>query len=84
MPGTVNIYASSPTPGSPSSAVENAIAKLVHIDAAMLTLKFMGCGQQNNARDRGLFSIENATELAFKGDPGTVRYASGDTRISQE
>ena len=28
---------------------------------------------QNNDRECGLFSIANATELAFKGDPGTVR-----------
>ena len=45
-PGIVNIYDSSPNPGNPSSAVENAIAKLVHTEAAMLTLKFMGCDQQ--------------------------------------
>ena len=33
----------------------------------------MGCDQQNNNRDCALFSIENATELAYKGGPGTVR-----------
>ena len=27
----------------------------------------MGCDQQNNKRDCALFSIANATELAFKG-----------------
>ena len=32
----------------------------------------IGCDQQNNNRDFGLFFIANATELAFKGDPGTV------------
>ena len=47
-------------------------------EAAMLTLEFMGCDQQNNTRDCGLFAIANATELAFKGEPGTVRYANGD------
>ena len=77
-PGIVNIYDSLPNPGNPSSAVENGIAKLVHTEAALLTLKFMGCDQQNNARHCGLFAIANATELAFKGEPGTVRYANGD------
>ena len=32
----------------------------------------MGCDQQNTNRDCVLFSIANATELAFKGGPGTV------------
>ena len=59
-PGIVNIYDSSPNPGNHSSAVKNAIAKLVHTEAAMLTLKFMGCDQQNT-RDCGLFVIANAT-----------------------
>ena len=36
----------------------------------------MGCDQQNNNRDCALFSISNATELAFKGGPGTVRGVS--------
>ena len=76
--GNVNIYDSSPNPGNPTSAVEKAIAKIVHNDEAMLTLKFMGCDQQTNNRDCGLFSIANATELAFKEDPGTVRYANGE------
>ena len=39
--GIVNIYDSSPNPRNPSFAEENAIAKLVHTDAAMLILKFM-------------------------------------------
>ena len=60
-PGIVNIYDSSPNSGNPSSAVENAIAKLVHTEAAMLTLKVMGCDQQNNTRDCGIFAIANAT-----------------------
>ena len=76
--GNVNIYDSSPNPGNPTSAVEKAIAKIVHTDEAMLTLKFMGCDQQTNNRDCGLFSKANATELVFKGDPGTVRYANGE------
>ena len=33
----------------------------------------MGCDQQNNNRDCVLFSIANATELAFDGGPDTVR-----------
>ena len=36
----------------------------------------MGCDQQNNNRDCALFSIAKATELAFKGGPGTVRGVS--------
>ena len=36
----------------------------------------MGCDQQNNNRDCALFSIANATELAFNGGPGTVRGVS--------
>ena len=36
----------------------------------------MGCDQQNNNRDCALFSIASATELAFKGVPGTVRGVS--------
>ena len=36
----------------------------------------MGCDQQNNNRDGALFSIADATELAFKGGPGTVRGVS--------
>ena len=40
----------------------------------------MGCDQQNNKRDCGLFSIANATELAFKGDPGTVGGVFTDRR----
>ena len=36
----------------------------------------MGCDQQNNNRDCALFSIANATELAFKWGPGTVRGVS--------
>ena len=71
--GNVTIYDSSPNPGNPTSAVEITIAKLVYTDGAMLTLKFMGCDQQTNNRDCGLFSIANVTELAFKGDPGTIK-----------
>ena len=37
----------------------------------------MSCDQQNNNRDCALFSIANATELAFKGGPGTVRWGGG-------
>ena len=77
-PGSVNIQDSSPNPGNPSSAVENTIAKLVHTEAAMLTIKLIGCDQQNNTRDCGLFAIAKATELTFKGEPDTVRYANGD------
>ena len=33
----------------------------------------MVCDQQNNNRDCALFSIADATELAYKGGPGTVR-----------
>ena len=77
-PDIVNIYDSSPNPGNPSSAVENAIAKLFHTEAAMLTLKFISCDQQNNTRDCGLFVVANVTELVFKGESGTVRYANGD------
>ena len=40
----------------------------------------IGCDQQNNNRDCGPFSIANATVLAFKGDPGTVRGVSTDRR----
>ena len=40
----------------------------------------IGCDQQNNNRDCGLFSIANATELAFKGDPSTVSGVSTDRR----
>ena len=36
----------------------------------------MGCDQQNNHRDCALFSIANATELAFKGGPDTVKGVS--------
>ena len=36
----------------------------------------MGCDQQNNNRDCVLFSIANATGLAFIGGPGTVRGVS--------
>ena len=36
--------------------------------------------QQNNIRDCGLFSIANATDLAFKWDPRTVRDVSTDRR----
>ena len=32
----------------------------------------MGCDQQDNNRDCALFLKANATELAFKGGPGTV------------
>ena len=39
----------------------------------------MSCDQQNNNRDCALFSIANATELAFKGGPGTVRGVSTTT-----
>ena len=54
------------------------IAKLVHTDEAMLTFECIGCDQQTINRDCGLISIAKATELAFKGDPGTVRYANGE------
>ena len=74
--GIVNIYDSSPNPGNPTSVVQKAIGKLVHTDEAMLTLKSMGCDHQTNNRDCGLFSIANATEFTFKGDPGTLRYAN--------
>ena len=40
----------------------------------------IGCDQQNNNRYCGLFSIANATELAFKGGPGTVSGVSTDRR----
>ena len=36
----------------------------------------MGCDQQNNNRDCALFSIANATELAVKWGPDTVRSVS--------
>ena len=36
--------------------------------------------QQKNNRDCGLFSIANATDLAFKWDPRTVRDVSTDHR----
>ena len=36
--GNVNIYDSSPNPGNPTSAVENAIDTIVHTDAATLTI----------------------------------------------
>ena len=39
----------------------------------------MSCDQQNNNRHCALFSIANATELAFKGGPGTVRGVSTTT-----
>ena len=42
--------------------------------------KYECCDQQNNNRDCGLFSTANATELAFKRDPGTVRGDSTDCR----
>ena len=76
--GVVNIYDSASQLGNLRSAVENAIAKLVHTSTEMLTLHFMECQQQENTRDCGLFAIANATELVFKGNPSTVRYASGD------
>ena len=76
--GVVNIYDSASQPGNLRSAVEDAIAKLVHTSTEMLTLHFMECQQQENTRDCGLFAIANATELAFNGNPSTVRYASGD------
>ena len=41
----------------------------------------MGCDQQNNNRDCALFSIANATELAFKGGPGTVRGVSATAGV---
>ena len=65
--GIVSIYDSSPNPGNPSSAVENAIAKLVHTEAAMLTLKFMGCDQQSNTRKCGLFAIEMPLNWPLRG-----------------
>ena len=40
----------------------------------------IGCDQQNNNKDCGPFSIANATELAFKGNPGTGRGVSTDRR----
>ena len=40
----------------------------------------MGCDQQNNDKDCGLFSIANATQFAFKWDPGTVKGVSTDRR----
>ena len=38
----------------------------------------IGCDQQNNNKDCGPFSIANATELAFKGNPGIGRGVSTD------
>ena len=39
-----------------------------------------GCDQQNNNIDCSLCSIASATELAFKGNPGTVSGVSTDRR----
>ena len=36
--------------------------------------------KKNNNRDCGIFSIANAPELAFKGDPGTARCVSTECR----
>ena len=41
----------------------------------------IGCDKQNNNRDRSLVSIAKTTELAFKGDPGTVKGVSMDRRF---
>ena len=43
----------------------------------------IGCDQQNNNRDCGLFFIANASELALKEDPGTVRCVSRDRQCFQ-
>ena len=48
--GVVNIYDSAPQPGNRRSAVEDAIAKLVHTSTEMLTLHFMECQQQENRK----------------------------------
>ena len=39
-------------------------------------MSVLGCDQQNNDRDCALFSIANASELALKGGPSTVRGVS--------
>ena len=48
--------------------------------AGNICSKYECCDQQNNDRDCGLFSTATATELAFKGDPGTVSGDSTDCR----
>ena len=53
---------------------------LLHYNGGLKSVSTIGCDQQNNNRDCGLFSIAYATELAFKGDPGTVRDVSADRR----
>ena len=53
---------------------------LIANPAGNICPKYECCDQQNNNRDCGLFSIANATELAFKGDPCTVRGDSTDCR----
>ena len=42
----------------------------------MKECQYHGFNQQNINRDCALFSIANATVLAFKGGPGTVRGVS--------
>ena len=42
---------------------------LLHYNGGLKTVSTIGCDQQINKRDYGLFSIAYATELAFKGDP---------------
>ena len=37
------------------------------------SVSIIGCDQHNITRDCGLFSITNVTDLALKGDPGTLR-----------
>ena len=75
--GVVNIlYDSASQPGNLRFAVENATAK--HTSTKVLTFHFRECQQEENTKDCELFAISNTTELAFNGNPSTVRYEKGE------
>ena len=63
-----------------SDQVGNPEGRFSHVAAHIILGSTIGCDQQNNNIGCGLFSIANATELAFKGDPGTVSGVSTDRR----
>ena len=75
-PDVVYKYDSASHPGNLNSDVENAITELAN--TTVLSLRFMEYQQQKNSRDCGLYAVANATELAFNGEPFTLRYAIGD------
>ena len=69
--GHVDINNSALIPDELHPNVLNIIAKLVHANTSLLTLKFMDYQQQSNNKGGG--HLRNCTEMIFKDNSFTVK-----------